>query len=294
MKSAPPASLTPLIVCADDYGLDASIDEGILALVQLGRLSAVSCLTSGARWPAAARQLQAVPPWLALGLHFNLTEGTPCSPALHSHWPRLPALGRLIAQAHLGRLPTALLSQELQAQLDRFEQHASRAPAYIDGHQHVHHLPGVRERVVQEALRRRIPVRNSMPARSRGFVVKRSLLALSGGRALAGLLRRRGLAFNTALLGVYDFRALYYRRLVQRWLADGALMPASKPALLVCHPASTGSRAPADDPIAGARRREAAYLGSALFMHDLAAAGLRLARPGAAALPEAFPDAWAA
>ena len=283
MREVAPPPLKPLIVCADDYGLDATIDDGIVALAQLGRLSAVSCLASSARWPEAAGQLRTAPPWVARGLHFNLTEGTPCSPALRQHWPRLPTLGWLVAKAHLGGLPMTLIRQELQSQLFRFERHGAQAPAYIDGHQHVHHLPGVRQCVVQEALRRGIPVRSSLPARSRGFLLKRSMLALSGGWSLATLLRRRGLAFNSVLVGVYDFRAPDYRTLMLRWLADAAKLPASTPALLVCHPASPGSPAPAADPIADARRREAAYLGSDLFRRDLAAAGLRSALPGLAA-----------
>ena len=287
MSALAPLPRVPLIVCADDYGLDAGIDDGIEALARLGRLSAVSCLASSPRWPGAARQLQAVPPWVARGLHFNLTEGVPCSPALQRHWPRLPPLGRLMAEAHLGLLPTTLIHQELLAQLARFEQHAASAPAYIDGHQHVHHLPGVRQSVVHEASRRRVPVRNSVPPRGGDFVIKRSLLALSGGWSMAGLLRRRGLAFNSTLVGVYDFRAPDYRALVLRWLADVAKLPASAPALLVCHPALPGSDAPAADPIAAARRREAAYLGSALFTRDLSAAGLRLALLGMTAYRDA-------
>jgi hypothetical protein len=39
------------------------------------------------------------------GLHFNLTERAPPSPALRLHWPRLPARLGLIVMAHLGRLP---------------------------------------------------------------------------------------------------------------------------------------------------------------------------------------------
>jgi hypothetical protein len=42
-----------LVVCADGRSLSAAVDQGILALVQAGRISAVSCLTSiagPARW----------------------------------------------------------------------------------------------------------------------------------------------------------------------------------------------------------------------------------------------------
>ena len=52
------------------------------------------------------------------------------------------------------RHAVALLRTEIAAQLDTFTQALGRAPAYIDGHQHVHQLPVVRTLLLEEIARR--------------------------------------------------------------------------------------------------------------------------------------------
>jgi len=94
------------------------------------------------------------------------------------------------------------------------------------------------------------------------------LIERTGGRALQKLLEAKHIRHNWALLGVYDFRDADYRRLVRGWLA--AAPP--RGGLVFCHP-NDGRASGADDAIADARRREAAYLASATFADDLAEAG---------------------
>lgn len=264
-----------LALCADDFGAGAAIDEAIVALLRQGRLSAVSCITNAPGWAAGAAALMALPAVqrgaASVGLHWNLTEGRPLSPALAARWPQLPALPRLIALAHAGRLPLAALQTELDAQWHEFERHAGRAPAHLDGHQHVHHLPGLRRLVQALALAEPgLRVRDTGRVRGPGFAVKRALIAATGGRALGRWLQTQGRAANRELLGVYDFRESDYRGLMRGWLAR--LPPTG--ALIFCHPA-TGDVP--GDAIAAARCREWAYLSSAAFADDLREAGVRLA-----------------
>ena len=97
---------------------------------------------------------------LELGLHFNLSEGAPLSAALRALWPTLPGLARLLALAHLRRLPLAAIGAEFRAQVDAFAEALGRKPAFVDGHQHVHALPGVRRIVLdgdRDVGRRRLP-----------------------------------------------------------------------------------------------------------------------------------------
>ncbi len=210
-----------------------------------------------------------------LGLHFNLTEGTPLSPDLARDWPLLPGLERLILLAHLGRLPLAGIAIELRAQLDSFVDTVGRAPPFIDGHQHVHHLPGVREIVLgalaSSAQRGEPPaIRNTGHVIGPGHAVKRMLIERTGGLALQRLLREHKRRRNHALLGVYDFRDEDYRSLMRGWLAAA---PASG-GLVFCHP--NDAAASAVDPIGEARRREAAYFASDAFADDLAEAGVKV------------------
>ena len=272
MTTDPRAGGRPLLLCADDFGLARGIDAAIGRLVRAGRLNAFSCLSNGPTWQDDAAQVRPLRALAQAGLHLNLSEGRPLSPALARHWPRLPPLPRLIAAAHLGRLPLGAVHEELSAQWQAFEAAAGVPPDFIDGHQHVHHLPGVRRWVVEQAARARVPVRSTGRLGGPGPALKRALIAGTGGRVLAAELRQRGLAHNRLLLGAYDFVQADYRGLMRGWLAR---VPAEG-ALLFCHP---GEAAPGDAPdvIGAARQRELAYLAGDGFARDLAEAGVVLA-----------------
>jgi predicted glycoside hydrolase/deacetylase ChbG (UPF0249 family) len=270
-----------LALCADDYGWSPAIDRGIVKLAQAWRLTDVSCLVNGPRWPQAARELAALAVVrqgrVRTGLHFNLTEGRPLSPELAALWPQFPALETLIVDAHLRRLPEAALRAELLAQMQAFEQGRGKAPSHVDGHQHVHHLPQVREALLALlAPRADIRVRHTGRVRGPGFTVKRLLIEGTGGRTLGRQLIALRRQANTQLYGVYDFVQPDYRRLMQSWLAG---LP-EEGSLVFCHPgeavaAKEATDCPAD-PIAAARVRELAYLASDDFKADLDAAGVRL------------------
>ena len=258
-------------MCADDYGQSTAIDTAISSLVLAGRVGAFSCLSNGPAWGADAAAVAGLRRAGAqAGLHLNLTDGRPLSPALARHWPQLPSLPRLLLAAHAGRLPLDAISDELLAQWQVFEAASGGAPDFIDGHQHIHHLPGVRDLLLGWLLHHPpVPVRSTAQVTGPGFGFKRWVIAHSGGRALARALVHAGVPHNRLLLGAYDFAATDYRALMQAWLAQ---VPADG-ALLFCHPgqaSAPGQAAP--DAIAPARVRELAYLAGDDFPADLATA----------------------
>ena len=264
-----------LALCADDFGLAPGISAGIARLAHAQRLTAVSCIVNSPYWDASTALLEGLPATVDVGLHLNFTEGRPLSVRLAHRWPVLPSLPRLIAQSHLRLLPLSQLRNEVHAQLAAFTRAFGRPPAFIDGHQHVHHLPGLRP-IVLDVLEHVQPI----PAmRSTGRVLgpgagfKRRIIEGSGGRALAAELAQRVIAHNPALLGAYDFVSPNYQSLMRGWLAE---LPAAG-GLLFCHP---GTHVDGDPPdaIGAARERELAYLGSVAFDADLTAANVRLGR----------------
>jgi predicted glycoside hydrolase/deacetylase ChbG (UPF0249 family) len=134
-----------VILCADDYGISEGVCRGIEELAAAGRLSATSALVGLSGWPAMGPRLAPIAGRIAIGLHVNLTLGAPLGPM-----PRLapsgsfPSLGRILGRGLTGQLDTAEIAAELSRQIDRFEQVTGQPPDFIDGHQHVHVLPGVR------------------------------------------------------------------------------------------------------------------------------------------------------
>jgi predicted glycoside hydrolase/deacetylase ChbG (UPF0249 family) len=264
-----------LSVCADDFGLTPGISAAITRLARANCITAISCITNSPYWESSAPLLGDLPDSVDVGLHINLTEGRPASTQLAALWPRLPALRVLLLRAHLHLLPLEALACEVRAQLAAFSAATGSSPCYLDGHQHVHHLPGLRDIVLEAAARLRPTpaIRNTGRVLGPGFGVKRWLIENTGAQALRRELARRGLAHNPVLLGAYDFQDPDYRGCMQRWLAA---LPAEG-GLLFCHPGEVIGGDP-PDAIDAARKREMAYLESDAFALDRAAANVRLGR----------------
>lgn len=230
---APPGTgaARTLCVCADDFGLSEGINRAVLALIERGAVTATSCMVLRSAWLPGARRLRELPPEQAdVGLHLDLTAVDP-SPAEAS-------LRGLVVRSFARQLDPAAVRAAIDAQLDGFEQAMGRAPAHVDGHRHVHQLPGVREQLA-EALLARYPgsppwLRSTRPAPLPASVpAKQRLIHALGGSGLEAMARRRGLPISRHLLGVYGFdggRGAYLQRL-QAWLAQ-----AGDGDVLMCHP----------------------------------------------------------
>lgn len=245
-----------ITLCADDFALHPAVDAAVVALAQAGRLSATSCMTTAPRWPQAAQLLAPLRPALQVGLHWNLTEG---------HGQPAPSLVQVLARAYSGRIRAATAADSLQRQLDAFEQHTGTPPDFIDGHQHIHQLPGLRTALLQ-VLRQRYGadtsktpwVRSTLPAQ--WGANKAALLALLGGYRLHQMLGNAGLRHNPQFAGVYGFDAATpeaYGAHMAAWLRS-----APTGTLLMCHPAN----APVPgDAISAQRIIEYGYLASPAF-----------------------------
>jgi predicted glycoside hydrolase/deacetylase ChbG (UPF0249 family) len=277
---------TPLVLCADDFGLSPGIDAAILALVDAGRLTATTVMAAGPDLEAAAPALLERAGRAEIGLHFTLTDLPPLG-----SMPRLapagrpPALGALIRTAVAGGLDGEEIAAELGRQLDRFEAIFGRPPDFLDGHQHVHVLPGVRGAVFGAFAsgrldRRRVWLRHSAPPvaawRIAGWPRRKALVVTALAAGLSRAAARHGVSTNDGFLGYTDFRADG---------SFGAVFAAQLAAargertLAMCHPSAATGDTPFADPIAGARRDEYAYLASERFAVDLRRHGVVLARP---------------
>lgn len=255
-----------VVLCADDFGMDPAVDAGILQLLGMGRLTAVSCLAEAPAFEADLEALQAFREAADLGLHLDLTGGSQGE----SHWG-LPAL---LLRAYLGAIDGAEVGRRVEAQLDRFERLAGRPPDFIDGHQHVHQFPRVRDALVGVLRRRygrKLPyVRCTVPSHPSG--VKPRVVAALGGKALRAALDRQGIPHNRDFAGVYalDPRKRY-GELMKGWLHG-----IEEGGLILCHPGLPGGEP--RDPIAPARVAEYRYLSSEEFAAALASASAALAR----------------
>ncbi len=247
-------------LCADDFGSGSAVDAAILRLAAAGRLGAVSCQVEAPRFAADVGALAALSASVDVGLHLDLAAGR-------------GGLLALLARAHARALSRRTVAARIARQLELFEAALGRRPDFVDGHQHVHALPVVRDALL-DLLASRYPapgpaVRNTVPLRGRG--AKAAIIALLGGAGLRRALRARGVPHNADFAGVYAFGEESYPTLFRRWLAGAA-----DGALFMCHPGLP----PGDpgDPIAAARAAEYAYLSSPDLPSDCAAAGATCVR----------------
>lgn len=272
----------PLILCADDFGLSPGVSEGIASLAEAGRLSAISCMAGMPHWPEAAPRLAALGDRCDVGLHITLTDHPPLGrmPGL-APAGTLPPLGRLFAAAFTRRLDRQEVAAEIARQWDAFIQAHGRYPDFVDGHQHVHLLPGIREAVL--ALLMQCPEENRLwlrvcwepPARvlARRIAAPKAMLLAMLSLPLRRAAARLGLAANDSFRGVHAFAAdADYAQMFPQFLHGRARRP-----LIMCHPGLVDDALRAADAVVEPRAREYAYLASSRFPADLAAAGWRLA-----------------
>ena len=219
-----------------------------------------------------------------VGLHFTLTDQPPLGP-MPTLAPdgRLPPLGRLMGWAYRGKLNApaarAEIRDELSRQIAAFTDAWGAPPDYIDGHQHIHQLPGIRDAVV-EALAGlpgayvRLcgePVRAVL---RRGVAVPKTLLIGGLGGGLKRMARARGIPANDRFAGVYDFAGSRpFAELMPRFL-DGI----GGRALVMVHPGLPDEELRRVDTLVEPRRAEYDYLRGPEFAALLEARNIRLTR----------------
>jgi predicted glycoside hydrolase/deacetylase ChbG (UPF0249 family) len=180
-----------------------------------------------------------------------------------------------MALAAGGRLPP------LGTQLDAFAEAFGRAPDFVDGHQHVHLLPGVRGALIDVLARRRnggsgpylrdcrAPLGLTL---GRGVAPAKALFLSLLASGFARGARARGLATNPAFAGVYGFAGAY-APLFARFIAG---LPAN--AIVMCHPGWPDDELRRADALVDQRMVEYEFLASDAMPVALAQAAVHLAR----------------
>lgn len=276
------STLRPIWLCADDYGLSHGVNAAIRDLVVRGRLNAVSVMVvSSALSRSEARSLSILNSGtrrFAIGLHLTLTA--PFRPLVQNYSPtadgQFLSLKETFRAAFLRRLKEEKLAVEIAAQMKAFVAIMGRAPDFVDGHQHVHLLPQVRNAVLmvtrQVAPQAWIRQCGRKGSRLRRLGDRKGLVLdmLSG--KMRRLAAKAGLRTNAAFAGTYRFDAdADYARLFPGFLRD---LPAD--GLIMCHPGYVDSELQQLDPLTDLREKEHAYLGSDAFPGVLRAAGVTL------------------
>ncbi|XP_075710390.1 carbohydrate deacetylase isoform X2 [Rhinoderma darwinii] len=142
-----------LVVTGDDFGYCPRRDVGIVECFNAGAITNVSLLVNGSTAAYAAHL--ACRYKIPIGLHANLSEGIPVSRELRRNSTLINARGVFLGKMGIrkalaqGQLCMSEVRQELSAQVELFRELIGQNPQHMDGHQHVHVLPRIREEFAQ-------------------------------------------------------------------------------------------------------------------------------------------------
>ncbi len=148
-----------LIVNADDFNRSPGVSRGIVESHEKGIVTSTTVMVNlpGLR---ASLELLRDYPRLGVGLHVNLTFGSPVVPA-----EQVPSL--VDAEGRFWSDPAVAASRgrpeeirrEVEAQIAACVACRGERPTHLDGHHHVHLYPPVQEIVAEIAARHHLPLR---------------------------------------------------------------------------------------------------------------------------------------
>uniref|UniRef100_A0A4W6D1L4 Carbohydrate deacetylase n=1 Tax=Lates calcarifer TaxID=8187 RepID=A0A4W6D1L4_LATCA len=150
-----------LVVTGDDFGYCPRRNQGIVDCFQAGGISNVSLLVNAsfAKEAADLAKRHNIP----IGLHANLSEGIPVCQSLQqastltNHCGFFHGKMGFRQALERGQVSMKQVDLELRAQVRHFRELTGHLPYHMDGHQHVHVLPEVREVFAQVLSDLRIP-----------------------------------------------------------------------------------------------------------------------------------------
>ena len=255
-------------LCADDYGIHPSVSDAIIDLIRKDRIQATSCLVTSKHWAQSAQQILEVRQHADIGLHLNFTEGKGLSQAFSEG---LPGLGKMLLKSHLQLLDHNDLVEEIKSQFQAFIAATGFQPDFLDGHQHVHHLPQVRDALWQVLADYSLPekfwIRSVHPMQITTSGFKSRVIVKSGAKAFGQQLKARSLHHNKQFAGVYSLAPQQpFDKYIQHWLRELA-----DSSLIMCHPARKSfapDQSAADIDHTEARNQEYNYLLSENFLSD--------------------------
>jgi predicted glycoside hydrolase/deacetylase ChbG (UPF0249 family) len=227
-----------LIIQADDAGIHPAIDRGILEAIDRGPVTSVGIIASGDCAADFAQEIERRP-GVGIGLHLALTRAPAlASTKLAMSGEQMPnswkVLARRLARGAIGREDIA---QEVRAQINRARTIGLRID-HVDGHEHVHLMPGVADVVAhtveEEGLPRRVRI-----TRTPRTELARDARAIAL-RAASSFSRRtawRGFVSAERIVGIADMGAVEDLEQILKQVRPGA-----RSIELIVHPGDRGAQ----------------------------------------------------
>jgi len=149
--------LKNLIVNADDLGWTEGVNRGIAEAHRNGIVTSASLLANGAAF-ASGVELARSTPRLGVGVHLNLSDGEPVAPRelvatlVNDKGEFAGGPEALLLRIAKRDVSLSEVEHEWEAQIEKVKG-AGLQPTHLDGHKHVHMLPGLFEVALRLAKR---------------------------------------------------------------------------------------------------------------------------------------------
>jgi hopanoid biosynthesis associated protein HpnK len=157
MTAVANASIRNLIVNADDLAWAEGVNRGIAEAHRNGIVTSASLLANGPAFASAVELVKATPS-LGVGVHLNLSDGKPVSPPetvssiVNNRGQFVGGPEALLLRVARRNLRLKEVEIEWESQIQKVVK-AGIHPTHLDGHKHVHMLPGMFEIVLRVAKR---------------------------------------------------------------------------------------------------------------------------------------------
>jgi len=149
-----------LIVNADDLGWTEGVNRGIAEAHANGIVTSASILANGAAFVSGV-ELALSREGLGVGVHLNLSDGAPMAPRelvttlLNDDGEFAGGTEAILMKLARRAIVLSEVEQEWDAQITRVREFGI-TPTHLDGHKHVHMLPGLFEVALRLAKRHQI------------------------------------------------------------------------------------------------------------------------------------------
>jgi hopanoid biosynthesis associated protein HpnK len=196
-----------LIVNADDLGWTAGVNRGIAHAHRNGIVTSTSLLANGRAFDDGVSVSRALPA-MGVGVHLNLSDGAPLNtaravPSLVDEQGKLSGgPEQLLLKLARRKLKLSEVEREWEAQIEKIRR-AGISPTHLDGHKHVHMLPGLFPIAVKLAKKHGI---NSIRISSEASSLRAALSGKSGRDA--GVKLKQGIQARALKLLSGDARKL--------------------------------------------------------------------------------------
>ena len=210
-----------IIINVDDLGFSSSVNKAVLNLAEKKRIQATSFMSLGDIHKDDVTALKHLN--IEIGLHFDLTG-----------LAQQGNLKQILFKTYLKQFPSQQLKDLIEHQFDEFENKIGTIPDFIDGHQHVHQFPQVRQQLlscIEQRYAKKIPIRNTSTYQKD---LKAKIIFALGGFSLKQQLQQCHWPHNPSFAGIYNFKADFVglKMLWQNWLKN-----APNNSVIMCHPA---------------------------------------------------------